>query len=100
MYAQVFNPQAIQYREKKKLVNTPERMGIIIQIIRGHRVGNYFFPDLSGFSVSQSSTRWDHAMRLGGLTAILNRRGEFLCGSADEVITEENLRDIYQTDIR
>lgn len=58
MYAQVFNPQAIQYREKKKLVNTPERMGIIIQIIRGHCVGNYFFPDLSGFSVSQSSTRW------------------------------------------
>lgn len=58
MYAQVFNPQAIQYREKKKLVNTPERMGIIIQIIRGHRVGNYFFPDLSGFAVSKSSTRW------------------------------------------
>ena len=53
-----------------------------------------------GYAVVMTTHMPDHAMRLGGLTAILIRRGEFLCGSADEVITEENLRDIYQTDIR
>ena len=53
-----------------------------------------------GYAVVMTTHMPDHAMCFGGLTAILNRRGEFLCGSADEVITEENLRDIYQTDIR
>lgn len=61
LYSQIFNPQAIQYREKKKLHDYPERMGVLIQIIRGHRVGNYFFPDLSGFAVSRSSSRWSPA---------------------------------------
>ncbi len=61
LYAQVFSPQAIQAREKKKLLNYPERMAIIIQIIRGHHIGNYYFPDISGFAVSKSSTRWSPA---------------------------------------
>ena len=42
-----------------------------------------------GYAVVMTTHMPDHAMRLGGLTAILNRRGEFLCGSADEVITKE-----------
>lgn len=53
-----------------------------------------------GYAVVMTTHMPDHAIRLGGVTAILNRRGEFLCGSTDEVITEENLRDIYRTDIR
>ncbi len=69
LYSQVFNPQAIQYREKKKFDDYPERMGILIQIIRGHQIGNYYFPDLSGFAVSKSVSRWSPNEPIGGIDA-------------------------------
>lgn len=58
LYAQVFSPQALQYREKKGLLDYPERMAIIIQVIRGNRIGNYFYPDVSGYASSRSISCW------------------------------------------
>ena len=42
----------------------------------------------------------NHAIILGGKTAILNRSGELICGNTEDIITDENLQAIYQVDVR
>ena len=58
--------------------------------------------DLSGkgYTVIMTTHMPDHAIMLGGKTAILNRQGELLCGRTEDIITDENLRNIYQVDVR
>ena len=53
-----------------------------------------------GFAVVMTTHMPDHAILLGGKTAILNRQGNLICGNTDDIITDENLRDIYQVNIR
>ena len=52
-----------------------------------------------GYAVIMTTHMPNHAIMLQGKTAILNRSGELLCGRTDEIITERNLRDIYQVDV-
>ncbi|MDR3161989.1 MAG: ABC transporter ATP-binding protein [Spirochaetaceae bacterium] len=42
----------------------------------------------------------DHAMLLGGKTGILDREGYLTTGETEKIITEENLKLIYQTELR
>lgn len=42
----------------------------------------------------------DHAILLGGITAILDDRGHLESGPAEEMVAEERLRSIYRTDVR
>jgi iron complex transport system ATP-binding protein len=41
----------------------------------------------------------DHAIMLRGKTGILDRRGSFVIGATDEIVTEENLAEIYQAEL-
>lgn len=53
-----------------------------------------------GYAVIMTTHMPNHAMWLGGKTAILDRSGRLTVGYTDEVITQEVLEDIYQEKIR
>lgn len=42
----------------------------------------------------------DHAMLIGGNTAILNRDGTLDVGKTEEIITEKCLQELYQVDVK
>ncbi|KIR02255.1 Iron(III) ABC transporter, ATP-binding protein [Lachnospiraceae bacterium TWA4] len=42
----------------------------------------------------------DHAIMLGGKTAILDENGILEVGNSEEIITEDVLKKIYKTDIK
>ena len=45
-YASIFNPDALQYRAERGLLDYYEEMGVLIQRVVGRRTGKYFFPRL------------------------------------------------------
>ena len=52
-----------------------------------------------GYSVVFTTHNPDHAIMLGGKVAILDRDGHLEYGTVDAVLTEERLKDVYQTDL-
>ncbi|MEG1392883.1 MAG: PEP/pyruvate-binding domain-containing protein [Christensenellaceae bacterium] len=58
VYASIYNPDAIQYRKERNLLDSSEQMGIIIQEVVGHQVGKYYFPLYSGVAFSNNEFRW------------------------------------------
>lgn len=58
VYSSMYNPDAIQYRREKGLLNFTEQMGILIQEVVGRRVGNYYMPAFSGVAFSHNLLRW------------------------------------------
>ncbi len=52
-----------------------------------------------GYTIIITSHMPDHVLLLGGKVGILNTDGSFLTGKGEEIITEENLRRIYQVDV-
>ncbi len=42
----------------------------------------------------------DHVILLGGRAAIVDRKGGLVCGSVEEVVTQDRLREVYETDLR
>ena len=52
-----------------------------------------------GFSVIITTHNPDHALLLGDKAAIVNKHGKIMQGQACEVITEENLREVYDIDL-
>lgn len=53
-----------------------------------------------GYSVIITTHNPDHAIMLGGTTAILDKNGSLAVGPSDEIITEDTLREVYGTDLR
>lgn len=53
-----------------------------------------------GYTIIITSHIPDHVLLLGGKAGILNADGSFMTGRSEEVMTEENLRKIYQVDVR
>lgn len=53
-----------------------------------------------GFAVVITTHNPDHAILLGGRAAILDREGHLISGKADDIITEDTLKDVYSTDLR
>ena len=53
-----------------------------------------------GFSVIMTTHNPDHALLLGGKAAIVSRDGNILKGSCEEIITEENLKNVYGIDLK
>lgn len=53
-----------------------------------------------GMGVVMTSHFPDHAFLCGGKVALMKRNDEFLFGSAEEVVTEENLRSAYGVDVK
>lgn len=63
VYASLFNPDAIQYRKKRNLIDCSEQMGVMIQEVVGKRVGKYFFPLFAGVAFSNNELRWSPRIR-------------------------------------
>jgi pyruvate,water dikinase len=63
VYASIFNPDAIQYRAERGLLDYYEEMGILIQRVVGRRVGRYFFPAFAGVAFSNNEFRWSPRIR-------------------------------------
>lgn len=53
-----------------------------------------------GFSIVMTTHNPDHAILLGGTTAILDREGQLEIGLCDDILTEERLQRIYKTNLR
>lgn len=53
-----------------------------------------------GFTVIMTTHNPDHAIMLGGLVGTIGRSGQFQCGPADEILTEEALSALYGVDIK
>lgn len=58
VYASLFNPDSIQYRKKRNLIDSSEHMGIMIQEVIGTKVGPYFFPLYAGVAFSNNELQW------------------------------------------
>lgn len=53
-----------------------------------------------GFSIIITTHNPDHALLLGNKSAIVDKDGHILTGKSEEIITEENLKRVYKTDLK
>ncbi len=53
-----------------------------------------------GFAVIITTHNPDHAIMLGGTTAILDKNGHLRVGPSEEIITEETLKEVYGTKLK
>jgi hypothetical protein len=58
VYASIFSPDALLYRQQMGLQDYDERMAILLQEVQGERHGDYFFPTLAGVAFSHNPFRW------------------------------------------
>jgi hypothetical protein len=58
VYASVFSPDALLYRQKMGLVDYDERMAVLIQTVQGARYKNLYFPTVAGVGFSRNPFRW------------------------------------------
>jgi len=63
IYASVFNPNALLYRQHKGLTEYDERIAILIQHVQGQKRGRYFYPDGAGVAFSRNLYRWSPQIR-------------------------------------
>ncbi len=63
VYASVFNPDAIQYRAERGLLDYYEEMGVLIQRVVGRTIGRWFFPAFAGVAFSNNEFRWSPRIR-------------------------------------
>ena len=58
VYASMYNPDSIQYRRERGLLNFTEQMGVLIQEVVGRRIGPWFMPYYSGVAFAKNLFRW------------------------------------------
>ncbi len=63
VYASSLNPDAILYRQRNGLIDYDERMGVLLQEVKGEQQGRYYFPTLAGVGFSQNPFRWHEKIR-------------------------------------
>jgi hypothetical protein len=63
VYASVFSPDALFYRQQMGLLDYDERMAILLQEVQGREHGDYFFPTLAGVAFSHNPFRWTPKIR-------------------------------------
>jgi hypothetical protein len=63
VYASVFSPDALFYRQQVGLLDYDERMAILLQEVQGDRHGDFFFPTLAGVAFSHNPFRWTPKIR-------------------------------------
>ena len=63
IYASVFNPDALFYRRRMGLLETDERMSVLLQEVQGGTYHDGFFPTLAGVAFSYSPIVWDSRLR-------------------------------------
>ncbi len=65
VYASLYNPDSIQYRKERNLIDSAEQMGIMIQEVVGCKVGPYYFPLYAGVAFSNNELRWSPRIKRG-----------------------------------
>lgn len=63
IYASTLNPPALLYRKSRGLLDYDERMALLIQVVEGQQIGQYYFPQLAGVGYSQNQFRWSPQIR-------------------------------------
>jgi len=63
IYASVYSPDVIIYRNRMGLLDYDERMAILIQEVQGRPFRDYYFPSLSGVAYSRSQVVWSPRLR-------------------------------------
>jgi pyruvate, water dikinase len=58
VYASALSPDALAYRRKQGLIESDERMAILVQRVSGRRHKNLFFPPLAGVAFSRNIYTW------------------------------------------
>lgn len=58
VYASVLDPEALHYRKARNLLDSEERMALLIMRVSGRRRGRYFFPQAAGVGLSYNPYRW------------------------------------------
>ena len=63
IFASIFNPDALLYRRSKGMQDYDERMALLVQVVKGERVGRYFLPQGAGVAFSHNQFRWNPQIR-------------------------------------
>ncbi len=63
VYASVYNPDALFYRQRMGLIDYDERMAILLQEVQGQSYHQYYFPTLAGVAFSYSPVVWSQRLR-------------------------------------
>lgn len=63
IYACVLNPDALLYRRAKGLQDYDERMAVLVQVVEGVRLGDYYMPHAAGVAFSRNQFRWSPQIR-------------------------------------
>jgi pyruvate,water dikinase len=58
VYASILDPEAILYRRSRDLLESEERMALLIMRVSGRRRGHYFFPQSAGVGLSYNPWAW------------------------------------------
>jgi len=58
VYASALSPEPLLYRRSKDLQDYDERIAVLIQVVQGESLGNYFLPHAAGVGFSQNLYRW------------------------------------------
>ncbi|MQC25842.1 MAG: hypothetical protein DWG76_00105 [Chloroflexi bacterium] len=63
VYASGLNPDALLYRRANGLQDYDERLAVLIQVVQGERLGDYYLPHLAGVAFSRNLFRWSPQIR-------------------------------------
>lgn len=63
VYASMFNPDPIQYRSERGLLDYQDEMAILIQEVVGSRAGDYLLPTYAGVAFSYNEFRWSQRIK-------------------------------------
>lgn len=63
IYASTYNPSALQYRKKHKMLEEDEQMAILLQQAIGREYKNYFLPLMAGVGFSQNGYLWNKEIK-------------------------------------
>ena len=58
VYASVLDPEALHYRRSRGLIESEERMALLIMRVSGRQRGRYFFPQAAGVGLSYNPWCW------------------------------------------
>ncbi len=58
VYASILNSETLRYRKARGLLESEERMALLIMRVSGARRGDYFFPQGAGVGLSYNPYRW------------------------------------------
>ncbi len=88
VYASILDPEAILYRRSRDLLESEERMALLIMRVSGRRRGRFFFPQSAGVGLSYNPWAWHPDIEPeAGLTRLVFGLGTRAVDRADDDYT-------------